>query len=84
MGFISSVTQPFCRGCNRLRLSAEGKLFTCLFSASGFDVRELLRSGKESRLRLVLEGIWQGRTDRYSEERGSKKQRKVEMSYLGG
>ena len=84
VGFISSVTQPFCRGCNRLRLSAEGKLFTCLFSASGFDVRELLRSGKESRLRLVLEGIWQGRTDRYSEERGSKKQRKVEMSYLGG
>ncbi len=84
IGFISSVTQPFCRGCNRLRLSAEGKLFTCLFSASGFDVRGLLRSGEESRVRSALEGIWRERTDRYSEERGSREQRKVEMSYIGG
>ena len=84
VGFITSVTQPFCGGCNRLRLSAEGKLFTCLFAENGFDVRELLRSGSEETLRLVLEGIWNDRTDRYSEERGPRKTNKVEMSYIGG
>ena len=84
VGVISSVTSPFCSGCNRLRLSAEGKLFTCLFARSGVDVRGLLRSGKEATLSSVLEGIWRGRSDRYSEERGSGEKRKVEMSYIGG
>ena len=54
------------------------------FAENGFDVRELLRSGSEEALRLVLEGIWKGRTDRYSEERGPRKTNKVEMSYIGG
>ncbi len=84
VGVISSVTSPFCGGCNRLRLSAEGKLFTCLFARSGVDVRGLLRSGKEAALCSVLEGIWRGRSDRYSEERGSGEKPKVEMSYIGG
>ena len=84
VGFISSVTEPFCGGCNRLRLSAEGKLYTCLFAASGFDVRQLIRSGKEETLRLAIQGIWADRGDRYSERRGARKKHKVEMSYIGG
>ena len=84
VGFISSVTNPFCGGCNRLRLSAEGKLYTCLFAESGFDVRELIRSGKEETLRLAIQGIWADRRDRYSERRGAGKNQKVEMSYIGG
>jgi len=84
VGVVSSVTSPFCGGCNRLRLSAEGKFFTCLFASSGVDVRGLLRSGKEATLCSFLKGIWRERTDRYSEERGSRTQRKVEMSYIGG
>ena len=84
VGFISSVTEPFCGDCNRLRLSAEGKLYTCLFAESGFDVRELLRAGKEETLRLAIRGVWADRSDRYSERRGAGKNQKVEMSYIGG
>jgi cyclic pyranopterin phosphate synthase len=85
VGIISSVTQPFCRGCTRLRLSAEGKLFTCLFAGEGFDVRALLRSGAgDGDVRAAVEGLWQARTDRYSEERGQGAPHKVEMSYIGG
>jgi len=84
VGFISSVTEPFCGDCNRLRLSAEGKLYTCLFAESGFDVRELLRAGKEETLGLAIRGVWADRSDRYSERRGAGKNQKVEMSYIGG
>ena len=84
VGFISSVTEPFCGGCNRLRLSAEGKLYTCLFSENGFNVRDLIRSGNEETLRLAIKGIWADRRDRYSEGRESRNHRKVEMSYIGG
>ena len=85
VGIISSVTEPFCRGCNRLRVSAEGKLFTCLFAEEGFDFRALLRSGADDdEVREAVRNIWTARTDRYSEQRGQTTQHKAEMSYLGG
>ncbi|MEO1843249.1 MAG: GTP 3',8-cyclase MoaA [Akkermansiaceae bacterium] len=85
VGIIASVTQPFCGGCTRLRLSAEGRLYTCLFAAEGMDVRSLLRrAGSDEELSTVLGELWQARSDRYSEERGRTAQHKVEMSYIGG
>ncbi len=85
IGVIASVSQPFCRDCSRLRLSADGKLYTCLFTAAGHDLRGLLRSGGDDRmLRATLRGIWSSRTDRYSELRGEGRHPKAEMSYLGG
>ncbi len=85
IGLIRSVTAPFCKDCQRLRLSADGKIFTCLFAADGHDLRGMLRGGADSALlRQSVEAIWRGRGDRYSEERGSSHQHKAEMSYLGG
>jgi cyclic pyranopterin phosphate synthase len=85
IGFISSVTQPFCSGCQRLRLSADGKLFTCLFSAAGHDVKGLLRKEPDDEvLRGMVSALWSERTDQYSEERGEGNRPKAEMSYLGG
>jgi cyclic pyranopterin phosphate synthase len=85
IGVIASVTRPFCRDCQRLRLSADGKLFTCLFAADGHDVRGLLRGGAgDDVLRAAVAGIWTVRRDRYSEERGEVVRPKAEMSYLGG
>ena len=86
IGIISSVTKPFCRDCQRLRLSADGKAFTCLFSDHGHDLRGVLRGGLEDdTVRQVIAGIWQIRDDRYSEARGEGDiHPKVEMSYLGG
>lgn len=85
IGLIRSVTRPFCRDCQRLRLSADGKIFTCLFSASGHDLRGAVRGGMDDgALRAVVSGVWQERADRYSEERGSVTKMKAEMSYLGG
>ncbi len=84
-GIISSVTRPFCGDCTRLRVSAEGKAFTCLFAGSGHDLRALLRSGKSDEdVSGFLGSFWGGRNDRYSEERGKVNQLKAEMSYLGG
>ncbi len=86
-GVIASVTQPFCGACTRLRLSAEGSLYTCLFATEGHDLRDLLRSGAEDAdLGALVDGIWRGRTDRYSEIRSSETRGlpKVEMSYIGG
>jgi GTP 3',8-cyclase len=72
IGVIHSVTQPFCQGCNRARLSADGRLYTCLFAAHGHDLRELLRGeADDSEIAGRLNEIWTARTDRYSEERGS-------------
>ncbi len=90
LGVIASVTKPFCRGCTRLRLSADGKLFTCLFSREGFDVKELLRNKRDDD--LILERIrmlWKERRDRYSERRMEIIQEnggteKVEMFRVGG
>ena len=85
IGLIQSVTQPFCRDCQRLRLSADGKIFTCLFAASGHDLRGVLRSGMApDALQQLVRSMWEVRTDRYSEERGLVYQPKAEMSYLGG
>ncbi|HWA38712.1 MAG TPA: GTP 3',8-cyclase MoaA [Burkholderiales bacterium] len=87
IGVISSVTQAFCSTCTRMRLSTEGSLFTCLFGQHGFDLKALLRGGADDeRLRDEIAALWQRRADRYSEIRTAEtaKQRKVEMSYIGG
>lgn len=85
IGIIASVSQPFCRGCTRLRLSADGHLFTCLFGERGHDLRPVLRGGADDDLlRAALGGIWAARDDRYSELRGLTHTHKAEMSYLGG
>ncbi|MBV8064422.1 MAG: GTP 3',8-cyclase MoaA, partial [Actinobacteria bacterium] len=87
IGVIASVTKPFCGGCSRARLSAEGRLYTCLFSARGHDLRAPLRLGAtDEEIADALRGIWSRRTDRYSELRTSETAAlpKVEMSYIGG
>ncbi len=87
IGLISSVTQPFCGGCTRARLSADGRLYTCLFTALGQDLRAPLRTGaSDTELGEVIRGIWTARSDRYSEDRsaGGGDGPKVEMSYIGG
>jgi cyclic pyranopterin phosphate synthase len=87
IGVIASVTQPFCGDCTRLRLSADGKLFTCLFAVRGHDLRAVLRAGADDRaLDAAIRGIWAARGDRYSELRtaDTRELRKVEMSYIGG
>ena len=86
-GVITSVTQPFCATCSRARLSAEGKLYTCLFATAGTDLRASLRSGaSDAELEELLRGVWQSRDDRYSEVRSESTVGlpKVEMSYIGG
>ena len=87
IGVITSVTQPFCGDCTRARISAEGKLYTCLFAARGTDLRALLRGGgPDDDLRDAIAGVWARRADRYSEirtERTSELPR-IEMSYIGG
>lgn len=87
VGFISSVTQPFCGDCTRARVSAKGTFYTCLFGTSGVDLRPALREGGEAALRSLVTSTWQRRGDRYSELRGSVAatgHAKVEMSYIGG
>jgi cyclic pyranopterin phosphate synthase len=87
IGFISSVTQPFCSACNRARLSADGKIFTCLFASEGMDIKQFIRAGaSDEDVDKLLEGIWSNRNDNYSEQRSSLTENlpKAEMSYLGG
>ncbi|MDT7835542.1 GTP 3',8-cyclase MoaA [Aquabacterium sp. OR-4] len=93
VGLISSVTQAFCRDCNRARLSTEGKLFMCLFATQGHDLRSLLRQGaSDADITSALAAVWAGRADRYSELRAAQPAdaaaapggRRVEMSYIGG
>jgi len=87
IGVISSVTSPFCGACTRLRLSAEGRLYTCLFAAAGHDLRGPLRAGaSDDELATLVGGIWRGRRDRYSELRTLQTAGapKVEMSHIGG
>ena len=87
IGVVASVTQPFCGGCSRARLSAEGRLYTCLFAARGHDLRAPLRLGaSDGELAEQLRAIWARRTDRYSELRTADTASlpKVEMSYIGG
>ena len=87
IGVIASVTQPFCGDCTRARLSADGKLYTCLFAVRGHDLRGLLRAGAtDDELAERLAGIWTARDDRYSELRSAETADldRVEMSYIGG
>ena len=90
VGFISSVTQPFCGDCSRARLSSDGALYTCLFGTRGTSLREPLRAGASDAELLELIGrVWTARTDRYSEQRASARRSsglepKVEMYYIGG
>lgn len=88
IGVISSVTDSFCSTCTRIRLSADGKLYTCLFASGGYDLREDLRTDvSDEGLEANLRDIWRKRTDRYSDERNESKhtnRKKIEMSYIGG
>ena len=91
IGAISSVTQAFCADCNRARLSTEGKLYLCLFATTGHDLRSLLRGkSSDAAISTVIQNIWQGRNDNYSERRASGLApkiiniKRVEMSYIGG
>jgi len=88
IGFVSSVTNPFCGGCTRARLSTEGTLYTCLFATDGVDFRAPLREGaSNAALRERLETVWSARDDRYSEERtaqGRQPDERVEMYEIGG
>jgi cyclic pyranopterin phosphate synthase len=87
IGVIASVTKPFCGGCSRARLSAEGKLYTCLFALKGHDLREPLRSGASAEeLAGSIASVWHKRSDRYSDLRTAETAAlpKVEMSYIGG
>jgi cyclic pyranopterin phosphate synthase len=87
IGVIASVTEPFCGACTRARLSAEGRLYTCLFATEGHDLRALVRGGaSESDLTEEIGRVWRARGDRYSELRSAKTVDlpKIEMSYIGG
>jgi cyclic pyranopterin phosphate synthase len=90
LGFISSVSQPFCGACSRARLSSEGMFYTCLFATQGLDLRAPLRAGaSDAELLQVVRAAWKGRSDRYSEQReelrrGQPSKRKIEMNYIGG
>ncbi|HEV8443254.1 MAG TPA: GTP 3',8-cyclase MoaA [Steroidobacteraceae bacterium] len=89
IGFISSVSQPFCGDCSRARISSDGSFYTCLFATQGVDLRAPLRAGaSEDELYEIVRGIWTARRDRYSELRASMRDagglHKVEMNYIGG
>ena len=87
IGVIASVTEPFCGACTRARLSAEGKLYTCLFATKGHDLRALLRGGaSDGELGQAIGAVWRARGDRYSELRSAATADlpKIEMSYIGG
>ncbi len=87
VGVIASVTQAFCKDCTRARLSAEGKLYTCLFATEGTDLRALLRTGAtDEDIAATIAAVWNARTDRYSEIRSENTipLKKIEMSYIGG
>jgi cyclic pyranopterin phosphate synthase len=90
VGFISSVSQPFCGACSRARLSSEGKFYTCLFATRGLDLRAPLRDGEDDgELLRAIRAAWLGRTDRYSElreelRREQPESKKIEMYYIGG
>jgi cyclic pyranopterin phosphate synthase len=87
IGLITSVTEPFCGNCTRLRLSADGEIFTCLFADHGYSVRESLRNGtSDEELSAVLSRLWSARRDRYSEVRSEETAglKKVEMYHIGG
>jgi cyclic pyranopterin phosphate synthase len=85
VGFVSSVSMPFCGDCHRARVSADGRLYTCLFAAQGFDLRPTLAHG-ETALAEEISAVWSGRADRYSEIRSEAgaSRKHVEMYLVGG
>jgi cyclic pyranopterin phosphate synthase len=86
-GVITSISAPFCRQCSRARLSADGRLFTCLFASEGFDLAGAMRAGDldDEALHRLVSDLWRRRDDRYSEIRStSGSAQKVEMSFIGG
>ena len=89
LGFISSISKPFCNDCNRGRLSADGKFYTCLFSTFGHDLSNHIRNQDREMLRLFFQNMWSSRIDQYSKLRSitnhpSNNTNKIEMSYIGG
>tara|TARA_A100001035_G_scaffold278056_2_gene276180 strand:+ start:573 stop:1457 length:885 start_codon:yes stop_codon:yes gene_type:complete len=85
IGFIESVSKPFCGDCNRARISADGSLYTCLFASKGNDLKALLRMGAtKEQIADAVRSIWSVRDDAYSQNRGNQVQEKVEMSFIGG
>ena len=90
VGFVSSVSQPFCGACSRARISSEGKFYTCLFATDGLDLRTPLRAGADDAdLLQLIRGVWLNRADRYSEQRDALRrsgntEKKIEMYYIGG
>ena len=87
IGTIASITEPFCSDCNRLRITADGKAFTCLFASEGVDLRDGLRQDvSDLGLETMMARVWLGRSDRFSEERGTRPlaNQHAEMAYLGG
>ena len=88
IGFITSVTKPFCGDCTRLRLSPDGRIYTCLFASLGTDLRGPMRTGAcDEEIEALITSVWRSREDRYSEERASMTEpvrRKVEMYHIGG
>ena len=87
VGFIESVTKPFCGDCSRARLSADGSIYTCLFATEGHNVRSILRmDASQEQIGQAISAIWKNRDDNYSEQRGeiNTSTERVEMSYIGG
>jgi cyclic pyranopterin phosphate synthase len=85
IGFIESVSKPFCGDCNRARISADGSLYTCLFASKGNDLKSMLRMGaNKNQIAEAVRTIWSKRDDAYSETRGKSSSEKVEMSFIGG
>ena len=90
IGIIASVTNPFCGDCTRVRLSTDGKIFTCLFASDGISLMEPMRAGaSDDELRKTITGIWSARSDKYSEDRAANPSepggpRKIEMYQIGG
>jgi cyclic pyranopterin phosphate synthase len=85
IGFIESVSKPFCGECNRARISADGALYTCLFASSGSDLKALIRmDATKEQIADAVRSIWTKRDDAYSQNRGSAEHKKVEMSFIGG
>jgi cyclic pyranopterin phosphate synthase len=89
VGFISSVSQPFCGDCSRARISSDGSFYTCLFATQGTDLRQAIRAGaSDEELFELIRSVWTGRRDRYSEQRASLRSgaglHKIEMNYIGG
>jgi cyclic pyranopterin phosphate synthase len=88
IGFISSVSEPFCHECSRMRLSVDGKVYRCLFAGEGFDIRQMLRGGaSDEEIEEAIGRIWTQRGDHYSEirtEETNRERSRIEMSYIGG